>query len=119
MNELLSDISQNKYASLRKLAKRADSKSVVCEFNSHEKYQYMGRYTVSGSGADCKSAVIGSGGSTPSLPTTILGCSQAARHGTLTPAFDSSNLSTPAIYTFNCVEFFYSYFITLTGANRL
>ena len=31
----------------------------------------MGRYTVSGSGADCKSAVIGSGGSTPSLPTNL------------------------------------------------
>lgn len=29
----------------------------------------MGRYTVSGSGADCKSAALGSGGSTPSLPT--------------------------------------------------
>ena len=43
------------------MAKRADSKSVVCEFNSHEKYQYMGRYTVSGSGADCKSAVFGLG----------------------------------------------------------
>ena len=71
MSELLSDISHNKnYASLRKLAKRADSKSVVCEFNSHEKYQYMGRYTVCGSGADCKSAVIDSGGSTPSLPTS-------------------------------------------------
>lgn len=31
----------------------------------------MGRYTVSGSGADCKSAAIGSGGSTPSLPTNL------------------------------------------------
>ena len=30
---------------------------------------YVGRYTVSGSGADCKSAVLDSGGSTPSLPT--------------------------------------------------
>ena len=29
----------------------------------------MGRYTVSGSGADCKSVASGSGGSTPSLPT--------------------------------------------------
>ena len=29
----------------------------------------MGRYTVSGSGADCKSAALGSGGSTPSLST--------------------------------------------------
>lgn len=29
----------------------------------------MGRYTVSGSGADCKSAASGSGGSIPSLPT--------------------------------------------------
>ena len=31
----------------------------------------MGRYTVSGSGADCKSVVNDSGGSTPSLPTII------------------------------------------------
>ena len=30
---------------------------------------HLGRYTVSGSGADCKSAVLDSGGSTPSLPT--------------------------------------------------
>ena len=29
----------------------------------------MGRYTVSGSGTDCKSVAFGSGGSTPSLPT--------------------------------------------------
>ena len=32
---------------------------------------HMGRYTVSGSGADCKSVVNDSGGSTPSLPTII------------------------------------------------
>ena len=32
----------------------------------------MGRYTVSGSGADCKSVVFDSGGSTPSLPTIFL-----------------------------------------------
>ena len=31
----------------------------------------MGRYSVSGSGADCKSVVFDSGGSTPSLPTII------------------------------------------------
>ena len=31
----------------------------------------MGRYTVSGSGARCKRVVNDSGGSTPSLPTTI------------------------------------------------
>lgn len=31
----------------------------------------MDRYTVSGSGADCKSAVLDSGGSTPSLSTII------------------------------------------------
>ena len=31
--------------------------------------RFMGRYTVSGSGADCKSVVNDSGGSTPSLPT--------------------------------------------------
>ena len=30
-----------KYTSLRKLAKRADSKSVVCEFDSHEKYHFI------------------------------------------------------------------------------
>ena len=30
----------------------------------------MERYTVSGSGADCKSAVLDSGGSTPSLSTS-------------------------------------------------
>ena len=30
----------------------------------------MGRYTVSGSGTDCKSVAFGSGGSTPSLPTS-------------------------------------------------
>ena len=34
---------------------------------------YMGRYTVSGSGADCKSVVFDSGGSTPSLPTIAMG----------------------------------------------
>lgn len=38
---------------------------------SPKKSFYMGRYTVSGSGADCKSAVNGSGGSTPSLPTNL------------------------------------------------
>ena len=32
---------------------------------------YMGRYTVSGSGARCKRVVNDSGGSTPSLPTII------------------------------------------------
>ena len=40
-----------------------------CQFKSDQGRQLMGRYTVSGSGADCKSAALGSGGSTPSLPT--------------------------------------------------
>ena len=31
----------------------------------------MGRYSVSGSGGDCKSLVFDSGGSTPSLPTIL------------------------------------------------
>lgn len=30
---------------------------------------FLGRYTVSGSGAHCKCVAFGSGGSTPSLPT--------------------------------------------------
>lgn len=34
--------------------------------------QYLGRYTVSGSGADCKSVVFDSGSSTLSLPTKAL-----------------------------------------------
>ena len=34
---------------------------------------YMGRYTVSGSGGDCKSLVLDSGGSTPSPPTKKYG----------------------------------------------
>ena len=35
---------------------------------------YMPRYTVSSSGADCKSAVIDSGGATPSLGTNMHDC---------------------------------------------
>ena len=38
-------------------------------FESNFRYlKHKGSYTVSGSGADCKSAVSDSGGSTPSLP---------------------------------------------------
>ena len=42
-------------------------------FESNFRYlKYKGSYTVSGSGADCKSAVNDSGGSTPSLPIPFL-----------------------------------------------
>ena len=44
----------------------------------------MGRYTVSGSGADCKSVVVDSGGSTPSLPTIYLSKLVGNREGNLT-----------------------------------
>ena len=60
----------------------------------------MGRYTVSGSGAHCKCVVIDSGGSTPSLPTNILGYSVIGN----TTDFDSVVVgSSPAVPTSHLV----------------
>ncbi len=50
------------------MGKQLPTKSEMCGLADLTVF-YMGRYTVSGSGADCKSAVNDSGGSTPSLPT--------------------------------------------------
>ena len=41
------------------------------------------------------------------------------RHSTLTAAFVGSSPASPAIYTLNCVEFFYHTFTTLMVASRL
>ena len=50
------------------MGKQLPTKSEMCGLADLTVF-YMGRYTVSGSGADCKSVVNDSGGSTPSLPT--------------------------------------------------
>lgn len=58
----------------KKMLRLPQEKEVPCERVCRlEKYlAHMGRYTVSGSGADCKSVVLDSGGSTPSLPTNLI-----------------------------------------------